>query len=163
MTLLACSKPPFLLQSPPQTTAKAAWSKKSSYKYRPFTIFRAAYKFLSLNRKAFFFLFFFLRAVWNMWEELSEHFVQRAEMTALLHKGAKNISAGFTLSNMWRPVGSLMPSLCLDFMWPNLPAVNKSFDSFLGRFFSHNESKKWVNDLLHVNKHGLIQETAEKS
>lgn len=163
MTLLACSKPPFQLQSPPQTTAKAAWRKKSSYKYRPFTVFRAAYKFLSLNRKAFFFSFFsfsfFLRAVWNMWEELSKHFLQRAEMTALLH----NVSAGFTLSNMWRPVGSLMPSLSLDFMWPNLPAVNKSFDSFLGTFFSHSESKKWVNDLLHVNKHGLIQETAEKS
>lgn len=93
-----------------------------------------------------------------MWEELSEHFLQRAEMTAVTQRG-QNISAGFTLSNMWRPVGSLMLSLCLDFMWPNLPAVNKSFDSFLGTFFFHNESKKLINDLLHVNKHGLIQES----
>lgn len=90
-------------------------------------------------------------------------FLTKSRNDSSVTQRGQNVSAGFTLSNMWRPVGSLMPSLSLDFMWPNLPAVNKSFDSFLGTFFSHSESKKWVNDLLHVNKHGLIQETAEKS
>lgn len=162
MTLLACSKPPFQLQSPPQTTAKAAWRKKSSYKYRPFTVFRAAYKFLSLNRKAFFFPFFSKSGLEYV-GGVKWAFLTKSRNDSSVTQRGQNVSAGFTLSNMWRPVGSLMPSLCLDFMWPNLPAVNKSFDSFLGTFFSHSESKKWVNDLLHVNKHGLIQETAEKS
>lgn len=62
-----------------------------------------------------------------------------------------NISAGFTLSNMWRLVGSFMPSLCSE-LHVSDQTVNKSFDSFLGTFFFHNESKKLVNCPLHVNK-----------
>lgn len=144
MTLLACSKPPFQLQSPPQTTAKAAWSKKSSYKYRPFTIFMAAYKFLSLNRKAFF--FFFSKSGLEYVGGVKWAFLTKSRNDGSVTQRGQNISAGFTLSNMWRPVGSLMLSLCLDFMWPNLPAVNKSFDSFLGRFFFPQrvqEMSKW--------------------
>lgn len=43
-------------------------------------------------------------------------FLTKSRNDGSLTQRGQNISAGFTLSNMWRPVGSLMPSLCLDCM-----------------------------------------------